>query len=76
MWEWVLRNRIFDSCSRYWNRDFPEIPIFLHCGSSEWASVMVWLWKAGTYLKIGNWSVIVLFGWSFVFGIIVRWEGR
>ena len=37
---------------------------------------MVWPWKAGDYLKIGNWSVFVLFGWCFVFGIIMRWEGR
>ena len=26
--------------------------------------------------KIGNWSVFVLCGWRFVFGIIMRWEGR
>ena len=25
---------------------------------------------------IGNWSVFVLFGWSFVFGIIMRWDER
>ena len=30
----------------------------------------------GNHLKIGNWSVFVLFGWCFVFGIIMRWEGR
>ena len=30
-----------------------------------------------TPLKIGNnWSVFVLFGWRFVFGIIMRWDGR
>ena len=27
--EWVLRSRIFDSCSRSWNRGFPHFPIFL-----------------------------------------------
>ena len=27
-------------------------------------------------LRIGHWSVFVLFGWRFVFGIIMRWEGR
>ena len=32
--------------------------------------------EAGNYLKIGNWSVFVLFGWRFVFGIIMRWEAR
>ena len=32
--------------------------------------------KSGSYLKIGNWSVFVLFGWRFVFGMIMRWEGR
>ena len=32
--------------------------------------------KAGNCLKIGNWSVFVLFEWRFVFGIIMRWEGR
>ena len=26
--------------------------------------------------KIGHWSVFVLFGWRFVFGIIMRWDGR
>ena len=26
--------------------------------------------------KIGNWSILVLFGWRFVFGMIVRWERR
>ena len=26
--------------------------------------------------KIGNWSVWVLIGWRFVFGIIMRWDGR
>ena len=51
-------------------------PYFCICGSSGWASVMVRPWKAGNYLKIDNWSVFVLFGWRFVFGIIMRWEGR
>ena len=39
---------------------------------------MLWygLWKAGNYLKIGNWSVFVLFRWRFVFGIIMAWKGR
>ena len=32
--------------------------------------------KAGSYLKIRNCSVFVLFGWRFVFGIIMRLEGR
>ena len=32
--------------------------------------------KAGNYLNIGNWSVFVLFGWRFVFGIIMGWEGK
>ena len=26
--------------------------------------------------EIGNWSVFVLFGWQFVFGIIMKWDGR
>ena len=26
--------------------------------------------------KTGNWSVFVLFGWRFVFGTILRWDGR
>ena len=39
-------------------------------------TVMVRPWKAGNYLKILNFSVFVLFGWRFVFGIIMRWEGR
>ena len=26
--------------------------------------------------KIGNWFVFILFGWRFVFGIIMIWEGR
>ena len=30
----------------------------------------------GNYLKVGNWSVFVLFGGCFVFGIIMRWEGQ
>ena len=34
------------------------------------------LQKAGDDLKICNWSVFVLFGWRFVFGIIMRWERR
>ena len=29
-----------------------------------------------TDLKKGNWSLFVLFKWRFVFGIIMRWEGR
>ena len=37
---------------------------------------MVLPWKAGNYLKIGNWFVFVLFGWRFVFRIILTWEGR
>ena len=37
---------------------------------------MVRPWKAGNYLKIGNWSAFVLFRWRPVFGIIMRWEGR
>ena len=32
--------------------------------------------KAGNYLKIGNWSVFILFGRRFVFGINMRWERR
>ena len=33
--------------------------------------------KTGNYIKIGNLFVFVLFGWRFVFGIIMmRWEGR
>ena len=31
--------------------------------------------KAGNYLKIGNWSVFILFGWRFVFLIIMICEG-
>ena len=40
--------------------------------------VMVRLWTAGNYLRIGLWSVFVLFGWRFVFGIIMWYalEGR
>ena len=38
--------------------------------------VMVRPWEAGIYPKIRNWSVFVLFGWRFVFGIIMNWEGR
>ena len=26
--------------------------------------------------EIGNWSVFVLLGWRFVFGIIMKWDGR
>ena len=26
VWGWVLRSRIFDSCTGKWNRDFPEFP--------------------------------------------------
>ena len=37
---------------------------------------MVRPWKAGSYPKLGSWSVFVLLGWRFVFGIIMRWEGR
>ena len=37
---------------------------------------MIRPWKAGNYLKIGNGSVFVLFGWRFVFEKIMRWEGR
>ena len=32
--------------------------------------------KAGYCLEIGYWSVLVLFGWRFLFGKIMRWEGR
>ena len=32
--------------------------------------------KAGYSLKIGNWSVFVLFGWRFEFGTVMRWKGR
>ena len=37
---------------------------------------MVRPWKAGNYPNIGNQSVFVLFGWRFVIGIIMSWEGR
>ena len=30
LWEWVLRSRIFDSCSSSWNRGFHEFPIIMH----------------------------------------------
>ena len=32
--------------------------------------------EAGNYLKIGNWSVFVLFGWRFVFGIVRDGNGE
>ena len=38
-------------------------------------------WEVGNYLEMGNFSVFVLLGWRFVFGIINRcginrkWEG-
>ena len=54
----------------------PNFPYLCICGSSGWASVMVRPLKAGNYLKIGNWYVFVLFGCRFVFGVIMRWEGR
>ena len=54
----------------------PNFPYFCMCGSSGRASVTVLPWKAGNYLKIGNWSVFVSFGWRFVFGIIMRRDGR
>ena len=37
---------------------------------------MVRPWKAGNYPNIGNWSVFVFFGWRFVSGMIMGWEGR
>ena len=37
---------------------------------------MVPPFKAGDYLIIGNWSIDVLIGSRFVFGIIMRWEWR
>ena len=37
---------------------------------------MVRPWKADKYFKICNWSVFVLFGWRFVLGIIMRWDGK
>ena len=76
MWEWVLRSGIFDSWSSQWNRDFPNFPYFCICGSSGWVSVKRRPWKVGYYPKIGNWSVSVLLGWRFVFGIIMKCDGR
>ena len=39
--------------------------------------VMVRPWKAGNITsEIGNWSVFVLLGWRFVFGIIIKRDGR
>ena len=46
--------------------------------------VIYWYQKKGPFFlvyrsitpKIGNWSVFVLFGWLFVFGMIMRWDGR
>ena len=32
--------------------------------------------KDGNYLKIGKWPVFISLGWRFVFGRIMRWEGR
>ena len=37
---------------------------------------MVWLGRPVITSEIGNWSVFVLFGWRFVFGIIVKWDRR
>ena len=41
----------------HWSSDFPEFSCFCICGSSAWASVIVWPWKAVNYLKIGHWSL-------------------
>ena len=30
VWGWILKSRVFESCSRPWNRCFPESSIFLH----------------------------------------------
>ena len=54
----------------------PKFPYFCICSSSGWASAIVRPWKAGDYPKIRNYSIFVLFGWRFVFGKIMRWEGR
>ena len=75
MWEWVLRSRIFDSWPRGTGIS-PNFPYFCICGSSGLASVMVRPWKAGNYLRMGNWSVFVLLEWRFVFGIIMKREAR
>ena len=58
--------------------DAPPFPLNFppDVGRNGQAPVMVRPWKASNYLKIGNWSVFVLFGWRFVFGIIMRWEGH
>ena len=47
----------------------PNFPYFCICGSSGWASVMIRPWKVVNDLKIGNWSVFVLFGLRFVLEI-------
>ena len=54
----------------------PNFPYFCIRDSSGWASVKVRPWKAGIYPKIGIWSVVVLLGWCFVFGIIMKLDGR
>ena len=32
--------------------------------------------NTGNLFKINDWSNFVLFRWRFLFGIIMRWEGR
>ena len=39
-------------------------------------NVMVRPWKAGNYLSNSSWSVFILLGWRFVFGIIIKRGGR
>ena len=48
----------------------------IYQGHHSSSSVMVLLWMAGNYLAFRELVRFVLFGWRFVFGIIMRWEGR
>ena len=44
VWEWVLRSRIFDTCSSSWNRGFHEfshISAYIYGSPAEWAIATV-----------------------------------
>ena len=53
----------------------PNFPYFCICGSSGWASLLVLMYGLGRPVitsEIGNWSVFVVLGWRFIFGIIMK----
>ena len=54
----------------------PQHPELVRVDGAVYITLWYGLGRPVITSEIGNWSVFVLLGWRFVFGIIMKWDGR